>query len=358
MSHVSDAAGPWALLRLEASIVARVRRAEALGALAQRAVAMIVVGASAYGAAFGLWRDPLAALASALKLPALVLAVAASTSLASALLAPLLRASLSFRQTAVLVLLGFAVTSAVLGAVAPVAILVVLSLPPPDPAVVGLAAGDPAAAPSMATAQGLVLAHTATIALAGVTGVLRTMRALRQIEPRASVVHRVVLAWLSLQLLVGAQLAWVARPFQGSPILPVRLSAPDALEGSFFEEIARLSAASFGAASPWVLGGFVLGVAGWLASALLTPPERVAARVSDHALAIEGPLARSIAWRSVRDVRRHGREVRVRVVVDGTLFEDVLVIATRSANEAAALATSMERAMAATAAGPFRSPAS
>jgi hypothetical protein len=342
------------LLRVDGALGARLSDERGLSPLVLRALLTIALGAGAYGFAFGLWRHPLSALASAVKLPALICGVALLTTVASATLAPLLRANISLRQTAVLVLLGFSVTSAVLGALAPVSILVVLSVPPPDPAALGLPEADPLAAPSVAVAQGLVLFHTAVIALAGVAGVLQLVRALSRLEARRTIVHRVVLAWLGLQLFVGAQLSWIVRPFLGRPNRPVELWLEDALEGSFFEEVARLSGAAFGDGSLVVLGAFVLLVGSWLGIVLWQPPERAEVSVREPGLDVRRPFARLVPWRAVRSVEVEGSLVRVRVVEQGALFEDELEIELDDPATAVTLGRAIEEARLRTPAGPFR----
>ena len=49
----------------------------------------------------------------------------------------------------------------------------------------------------------------------------------------------ILLAWLTGSLLLGSQLAWVLRPFVGSPDLPVQFLRPDPLRGNFFEAVAH-----------------------------------------------------------------------------------------------------------------------
>ena len=212
--------GASALVRLDDSLVERIGRGEGLGAVVASSIATIVVGAGAYGVAFGFWRAPAQAAYSALKLPLLFLAVAACTIGLGAILALLLRARLSFAQTTVSTLLSFAVASALLGASSPIALLVSVTVPPPDPAVLGLAADDPRAAPSMAVAQALLLLHVFVVACAGTAGVARVRALLLRLGNDQGVTRRVLVAWTAAQFFVGAQLSWFLRPFFGRPHLP------------------------------------------------------------------------------------------------------------------------------------------
>ena len=51
--------------------------------------------------------------------------------------------------------------------------------------------------------------------------------------------RRVLLSWLAGNLLLGSQLAWMLRPFIGSPKLSVQFLRPDFLRGNFFEAVGR-----------------------------------------------------------------------------------------------------------------------
>ena len=97
-----------ALVRQDAAFVDRLRRGEQLGGVALAAVLTIVLGAGAYGVAFGIWRAPESALYAAIKLPLVLLGVSALTALASAMMAPALRAKLSLRQTVVCIRVSYA----------------------------------------------------------------------------------------------------------------------------------------------------------------------------------------------------------------------------------------------------------
>lgn len=130
---MSTLIGPAAICRLDDDLLARISRGDRLGGIALSAGVTITLGAGAYGIAFGIWRALEQAAYSAVKLPALLLSVAACTLGLSVMLASILRSKLSIRQTAVSILLSLAITSAVLGAMAPVSIVVALIAPPPDP---------------------------------------------------------------------------------------------------------------------------------------------------------------------------------------------------------------------------------
>ncbi len=52
------------------------------------------------------------------------------------------------------------------------------------------------------------------------------------------VLAAVILAWLATNLLLGAQLSWIARPFFGQPDLEVVFLRDDAFRSNFFEALA------------------------------------------------------------------------------------------------------------------------
>src|SRR5882757_9223640 len=93
-------------------------------------VVAVAVGAGAYGAVMGSWRDPLQAVYTGLKLPLVMLLTTLGNGLLNGMLAPLLGLNLTFRQSFAPVLISFAVTSIVLGALSPVALFIVYNTPP------------------------------------------------------------------------------------------------------------------------------------------------------------------------------------------------------------------------------------
>jgi hypothetical protein len=232
-------------VRFGPALVGRVQRGEELGSIAGGASLTLVGGAGLYGAVFGGWRAPEQALIVATKLPLVLLAVVAVASLAGAFLASSLRTGLDLARTATLLLVGLATTSALLGALAPVAALFVLHAPPPDPVALGLAHGDPAARATVGVHHGLLLGHIAVIAVCGVVGVSRLRGTLRAVVDAPSQARAVWWAWALLCGFVGAEISWLARPFQGSPVLPPGWFRSEPLDGNFFESVWRMLQAVF-----------------------------------------------------------------------------------------------------------------
>jgi hypothetical protein len=190
-------------------------------------VAAIVVGAGAYGAVMGSWRDPLQAVYTGIKLPLVMLLTTLGNGMLNGLLAPLLGLNLTFRQTFAVVLISFAVTSIVLGALSPVALFIVYNTPP-------LAAGTTLKSPEYAVLQ---LTLAVFVALAGVIGTVRLLPLLRQWSGSSRAGLNVLLAWLAVNLFLGSQISWVLRPFIWEANRPVAFIGADCFQGSFFETI-------------------------------------------------------------------------------------------------------------------------
>jgi len=190
-----------------------------------RPLAILIVCSAVYGACIGAWRDPRLAAFVAIKLPLLLLSTALVDGLLRALVARRLGFELSLGASLRAVLCGFALASVVLAAFAPVVLLFDLSLPAP-----GSRSADFAHA-------ALGLLHVGAVAFAGSVAVLRQQRWLRGwcIDPRAA--SRVVGLWLLIDLVVGAQLSWILRPWFGTPGMDVQFLREHPFRGTFYESL-------------------------------------------------------------------------------------------------------------------------
>jgi hypothetical protein len=189
-------------------------------------VAVIVVGAGFYGAAMGWWRAPEQALYVGIKFPLIILLTTLGNALLNAMLAPLLGLNISLRQSLLAVLMSFAITAAILGAFAPLMAFFVWNAPPMTPDV------------KSTTAYGLLkLTHVLVIAFAGIVGNVRLFQLLTQLAGGKTIARRVLIAWLAVNLFLGSQLTWIARPFIGAPQLPVAFLREGALKGNFYENV-------------------------------------------------------------------------------------------------------------------------
>ena len=190
-------------------------------------VAAIVIGAGSYGAVIGCWRDPLQAIYTGIKLPLVMLLTTLGNGLLNGILAPLLGMNITFRQSFAVVLMSFAITSIVLGALSPVALFIVWNAPP-------LVAGTKTSSPEYALLQ---LTLAVFVALAGVIGNVRLLPLLRQWAGNAITGRNVLLAWLAGNLFLGSQISWVLRPFIWEANRPVNFIGDDCFQGSFFETV-------------------------------------------------------------------------------------------------------------------------
>lgn len=186
---------------------------------------VVVFGAGLYGAAVGCWRAGEQALFNVVKFPLLLLGTALGNALVNGLLAPLLGLDISIRRSLELNLWSFAMAAAVLGAFAPLVGFMVWNAPSLESTTV------------QSVYPLILLVHVAAVAFAGIAANLRLLQQLAGLAGSARVARRVVLAWLAVNLLLGAQFGWIFRPFIGSPQLPVQFMRPDAWQGSFFEAV-------------------------------------------------------------------------------------------------------------------------
>lgn len=187
--------------------------------------AAIFFGGGIYGATLGLWRDGLQSVFTAIKFPLLVFLTCGANAAFNGCLGQLLGSGMGFRQTTLAILMSFAVTAILLAAFAPLMLFLLWNTPP-------LAEGNALGGHSIT-----LLAHVGTIAFAGVIGVHRLFRLVVQTSGSAAAAQRVLLGWLAGNLLLGTQLAWVLRPFIGSPGSAVEFLRSDPLRGSFFEAV-------------------------------------------------------------------------------------------------------------------------
>jgi len=217
-----------ALLRGEVELLAGWIARWTMGQTARQTFT-IVVGAGAFGAAMGSWRAPEQAFCSAVKLPFILLVTAVGNALLNGMLAPLIGVNLRLRESFAAVLTSFTLAAVILGAFSPLMGFLVWNLPRPTPG----------AAESVAAHSVMVLILVGMIAFAGVTANVRLLQLLRRFGGGMAPAWRLLLAWLTVNLLLGSQLSWIARPFIGRADEPVRFLDPHAMSGNFFEEVLR-----------------------------------------------------------------------------------------------------------------------
>ena len=197
---------------------------------------IIAVGAGCYGAAIGAWRSPLQAGYTTIKLPLILLLTTLGNALLNGLLAPLLGAALTFRQTVLAILSSFAIASVILGAFAPLVFFQVWSLPAAI-TIDNLPSSRSQSGPSVGAFSLIQLTHVSVIAFAGITANLRLLQLLTALTGTPTIARKVLWGWLMGNTLLGTQLSWIFRPFFGAPTLPVEFLRPHPMQGSFIETI-------------------------------------------------------------------------------------------------------------------------
>jgi hypothetical protein len=188
---------------------------------------VVVAGAGVYGASIGWWRSPLQGAFTAVKLPLILLLTTLGNALLNGMLAPLLGLNVSFRQASLAILFSFTIAAVILGSFSPLVWFLEWNLP----AMAEAGQARQSAYAFMMTTQ------VAAIAFAGIAANVRLRQLILRLGGSESVARRILVAWLAGNLLLGAQLTWILRPFFGSPALPVEFLRADAFRGNFFEAL-------------------------------------------------------------------------------------------------------------------------
>ena len=188
---------------------------------------IILIGAGLYGATLGLWRAPLQSLYTAIKFPLVIFLTCLGNGAINGMLAQILGSGFSFKQTALAILMSFAIAAIILGGFAPVTLFVWFNAPPLESknAILGHSV--------------MLLTHVFAIALAGVIANRRLLGLLRKMGGSDAIARAVLFSWLAGNLFLGAQLAWNLRPSIGSPGLAVQFLRDDPLRGNFYEAVWR-----------------------------------------------------------------------------------------------------------------------
>ena len=185
----------------------------------------IAAGCALYGGVVGLWRAPLQAVYTAIKMPLLIFLTCGGNALLNGLLAQVLGSGLSFRQTSLAILMSFTIAALVLAALSPVAFFIFLNTPPLTSAARG-------------TGHSLtLLCDVIFIAYAGVVANRCLLRLLERRCETPGAARRIFWSWLAGNLFLGAQLSWVLRPFIGTPGLAIEFLRADPLRGNFYEAV-------------------------------------------------------------------------------------------------------------------------
>ncbi|MFK7851037.1 MAG: hypothetical protein AB8D78_08675 [Akkermansiaceae bacterium] len=192
-----------------------------------RVACVAALGFAIYGFTVGFWRSPLMGVYVAAKMPLLIVLTLACNGLLNGLLGLLLGSGLNFRQSLHALLSAFAISSLILGSVAPVTFFLAVNVPSVESA-------------QAATAHAsYLLIHVFLIAVAGLVGVARLWKLLYSYSGSKRIAGATLGSWVVGNAFLGGQFSWVLRPFFGSPGLDVAFLRENPMQGSFYETVWR-----------------------------------------------------------------------------------------------------------------------
>jgi hypothetical protein len=196
-------------------------------------ILIVLVGGGLYGFTVGLWRAPLQSLYTAIKFPLLILLTCAGNALLNGILAQILGSGLSFRQTSLAILMSFALTSLILGALSPVSLFVLCNTPPLDPGATSLGHSV------------TLLIHVFSIACAGVIANRRLYRLLEKMSGSRATARRVLFGWLGGNFSSAASSPGFCGPSSAAPNWRLSFCATIRCAAIFTRRSAALSGTSF-----------------------------------------------------------------------------------------------------------------
>jgi hypothetical protein len=185
-------------------------------------LAVIAVGCGAYGFTIGAWRGVELGSYVAIKFPLLMMLTVACNGLLNGIFAQLLGSGLGFRQTAQAILESYAIFAIVLGCLSPLSSGLAWNLTTTGPENV------------MRAHASLLCFHMVVIAYAGLIAHLRMLRGLKSATGSSGVATRTFLAWSLGNLIAGAQIGYVLRPYAVTPGLPIEFLRRHPLDGNFY----------------------------------------------------------------------------------------------------------------------------
>lgn len=178
---------------------------------AGRLLVLSAASSACFGAAIGGYVGGMQPVYAAVKMPLFFLGTLALSFAAMHVFAA---RDLPARETFVAASETIALTAVVLGALAPIAMLAAFSTPKPSPG----------------GYRFLILLLTASVAAGGICGVARLHARVRSV--------RLTAAWTVIYQFVGAQAAWLLKPWVGYTFTDDRfLPLRDNLRGNFYESV-------------------------------------------------------------------------------------------------------------------------
>ncbi len=230
-------------------------------------LAIIALGVGCYGFSVGVWRGLPMGSYVAIKLPLVIALTLACNGLLNGLLSAVLGTGLGFRQTLQAMLLSYTVFALITGALAPVVLF--LDWCAPSLRVV--------TEESRWWHNLMLVLHTLLIAYAGLLSHVKLLGLVTSWARDRSAAVKAFFAWTLGNLFVGAQMAWVLRPYFVSPGLEVAFLRPDPMRGNFYETVGMSMLRLLGSVpvllSILFIGGALLGALFVLISALRPPSD-------------------------------------------------------------------------------------
>lgn len=187
--------------------------------------ALAFICSAVYGMSIGFWRAPLQGFYVAIKFPLLILLVTIGNAMINSMLAKVLGARLTFRESFTAVLMSFTVASVILASFSPLMLFLIWSSP---------SVSDPN---STISHHGILLFNVVSIAFAGVVSNLHLYKLVLHLTGSKKDSKRIIFSWLAVNLLLGSQLSWIMRPFIGGPKGAVEFLRENAFAGNFFEAV-------------------------------------------------------------------------------------------------------------------------
>ncbi|MFZ2656525.1 MAG: hypothetical protein WAX69_16450 [Victivallales bacterium] len=184
-----------------------------------------IICSSIYGMSVGIWRAPLQSLYVAIKFPLLIVLVTVGNALINSMLAKILGARLTFKESFIAVLMSFAIASVILASFAPLMLCLIWNSP---------AVSD---VNSTISHHGILLFNVFSIAFAGTVSNLHLYKLILHLTESKRESRQIIFSWLAVNLLLGSQLSWIMRPFIGGPKGAVEFLRVNALAGNFFEAV-------------------------------------------------------------------------------------------------------------------------
>jgi len=185
-------------------------------------LAVIAVGCGAYGFTIGAWRGLELGTYVAIKFPLMMMLTVACNGLLNGIFAQLLGSGLGFRQTAQAILESYAIFAIVLGCLSPLSAGLAWNLATTEPGNI------------MRAHASLLCFHALIIAYAGLIAHLRMLRGLKSATGSSAIATRTFLAWSLGNLIAGAQIGYVLRPYAVTPGLPIEFLRAHPLDGNFY----------------------------------------------------------------------------------------------------------------------------